>query len=140
MTRASLPCSAKLRNGDPCRSVATDREFCAYHAALAAQLGAEEVSELIAAMQRAVNDPQYRPPSWSSPRDIDDHAALITGVAGRRLEHDSFTEGSRVWVMTFQDDLLYRSRVFTSAEGALRYYGEHGVDLGIPGVDRGVIT
>jgi hypothetical protein len=44
MARASLPCSAKLRNGDPCRSVATDREFCAYHAALAAQLGAEEVS------------------------------------------------------------------------------------------------
>jgi hypothetical protein len=37
-------CSAKLRNGDPCRSVATDREFCAYHAALAAQLGPEEVS------------------------------------------------------------------------------------------------
>jgi hypothetical protein len=32
-------CSAKLRNGDPCRSVATDGEFCAYHAALAAELG-----------------------------------------------------------------------------------------------------
>jgi hypothetical protein len=29
-------CSAKLRNGDPCRSAANDGEFCAYHAALAA--------------------------------------------------------------------------------------------------------
>lgn len=37
-------CSAKLRNRDPCRSVATDGEFCAYHAALAAELGAEAVS------------------------------------------------------------------------------------------------
>jgi len=32
-------CSAKLRNGDPCRSVAADGEFCAYHVALAAELG-----------------------------------------------------------------------------------------------------
>ena len=88
-------------------------------------------TELISALERAVTDPRYRPPSWSSPRDIDDHAALITGVSGRRLDHDSFTEGSRVWVMTFQDDLLYRSRVFTKADQALRFYDEHGVDLGI---------
>jgi hypothetical protein len=32
-------CSARLRNGDPCRSVAIDNEFCAYHAALADDLG-----------------------------------------------------------------------------------------------------
>jgi hypothetical protein len=37
-------CSAKLRNGDPCRSVATDAEFCAYHATLAAELGPEVVA------------------------------------------------------------------------------------------------
>jgi hypothetical protein len=37
-------CSAKLRNGDPCRSAATDAEFCAYHAALAAELGSEVVA------------------------------------------------------------------------------------------------
>jgi len=39
MTRAL--CSAKLRNGDPCRSAATDGEFCAYHAAVATELGSE---------------------------------------------------------------------------------------------------
>ena len=32
-------CSAKLRDASPCRSVATDGEFCAYHAAMADQLG-----------------------------------------------------------------------------------------------------
>ena len=32
-------CSAKLRDGNPCRSVVTHDEFCAYHAALADQLG-----------------------------------------------------------------------------------------------------
>lgn len=37
-------CSAKLRDGAPSRSVATNGEFCAYHAALAAELGAEPVS------------------------------------------------------------------------------------------------
>lgn len=34
------PCSGNLRNGDTCRSVATDCDFCVHHAALAAQLGA----------------------------------------------------------------------------------------------------
>ena len=37
-------CSAKLRNGDPCRSVATHDEFCAYHAALADKLGDDVIA------------------------------------------------------------------------------------------------
>ena len=37
-------CSAKLRNGCPCRSVATDGVFCSYHAVLAAEPGAEAAS------------------------------------------------------------------------------------------------
>ena len=37
--RASSLCAAKLRSGDLCQSVATTGEFCAYHAALAADLG-----------------------------------------------------------------------------------------------------
>ena len=37
-------CSAKLRNGDPCRSVATDNRFCAYHTVLAAELGWDTVT------------------------------------------------------------------------------------------------
>ena len=88
-------------------------------------------TELVSAFQRAVDDSGYRPPSWSSARDIDEHAALITGVAGRRLEHRGLTEGSRAWVMTFRDGLLYRSRFFATANQALRCYREHGVDLGI---------
>jgi hypothetical protein len=38
------PCSAKLRNGDLCRSVATHDDFCAYHVALADELGVEVVA------------------------------------------------------------------------------------------------
>jgi hypothetical protein len=37
-------CSARLRNGDPCRSVASHDEFCAYHSALADELGHAVVS------------------------------------------------------------------------------------------------
>ena len=36
-------CAAKLRDASPCRSAATDGEFCAYHAAMADQLGSETV-------------------------------------------------------------------------------------------------
>ncbi len=36
-------CVAKLRDASPCRSVATDGEFCAYHAALADHLGPQAV-------------------------------------------------------------------------------------------------
>ena len=38
-------CSARLRDGDPCRSVATHDEFCAYHAALADELGSGVVAD-----------------------------------------------------------------------------------------------
>jgi hypothetical protein len=37
-------CSARLRNGDLCRSVATHEEFCAYHAALADELGHDAIA------------------------------------------------------------------------------------------------
>ena len=99
----------------------------------AVMAGDESLSgmELVSAFRRAVDDPGYRPPSWSSARDIDEHAALITGVAGRRLEHRGLSEGSRAWVMTFRDDLLYRSRFFATVDEALRCYQEHGIDLGI---------
>jgi hypothetical protein len=38
-------CRAKLRDGSDCRSVATDEGFCAYHAAMADQLGPETVAK-----------------------------------------------------------------------------------------------
>jgi hypothetical protein len=99
----------------------------------AVMAGDESLSgmELVSAFRRAVDDPGYRPPSWSSARDIDEHAALITGVAGRRLEHRGLSEGSRAWVMSFRDDLLYRSRVFATVEEALCCYEEQGVNLGV---------
>ncbi len=37
-------CSARLRNGDRCRSVAINNEFCGYHAALADELGSDVVA------------------------------------------------------------------------------------------------
>ena len=37
-------CSARLRNGEPCCSVATHDGFCPYHAALADELGADVVA------------------------------------------------------------------------------------------------
>ena len=44
MSVSAALCSAKLRDGTPCRSVATHTEFCAYHAALADELGLDVVT------------------------------------------------------------------------------------------------
>ncbi len=43
MSVASALCSAKLRDGGPCRSVATADDLCAYHSQLAEELGRERV-------------------------------------------------------------------------------------------------
>jgi hypothetical protein len=43
MSVSAALCSAKLRNGSHCRSVATDGDLCAYHAQLAAKLGRDRV-------------------------------------------------------------------------------------------------
>jgi hypothetical protein len=40
---AGATCAAKLRDGSQCRSAATHAEFCAYHAAMAEQLGQDMV-------------------------------------------------------------------------------------------------
>ena len=44
MSVSAALCSVKLRDGNPCRSVATHDEFCAYHAALADELGHDVVA------------------------------------------------------------------------------------------------
>jgi hypothetical protein len=44
MSLSAALCRAKLRDGNPCRSVATHDEFCAYHAALTDELGNEVVA------------------------------------------------------------------------------------------------
>ena len=50
-------CSAKLRNSDPSRSVATDGEFSAYHAAPAAELGPQGVANGSHAWTRNARQP-----------------------------------------------------------------------------------
>ena len=50
LIHAGAPCSAKLRNGGQCRSVATDAGFCAYHGALAAELGSADKRATFARM------------------------------------------------------------------------------------------
>ena len=45
MSVTAALCCAKLRDGSACRSVATDEGFCAYHAAMASELGADAVIE-----------------------------------------------------------------------------------------------
>jgi hypothetical protein len=62
---------------------------------------------------------------------IDDHAALVTGRIRFPLPAGGFGEGQRTWLLTYKDDLLYRTCAFTSPAKARAAYAEHGLDLGI---------
>ena len=82
-------CSARLRNGDPCRSVATHNEFCAYHAALADEAGDAVVAngdhtKKRNARQRepviAESEPLELKPSSTSPPSAVRPALALTAV------------------------------------------------------------
>jgi predicted ATPase/class 3 adenylate cyclase len=61
-------CSARLRNGDPCRSVATRNEFCAYHAAVADELIVEELGIEPSLPLRALEQAMLRHDAVLQPR------------------------------------------------------------------------
>jgi hypothetical protein len=89
MSVSAALCSARLRNGDPCRSVATRNEFCAYHAALAGQLGSGIVANGDPLKKRnarqhvpviAESEPLELKPSSTSPPSAVRPALALTAV------------------------------------------------------------
>ena len=61
---------------------------------------------------------------------IDDHAAMV--IASLRHETRMGVAHDQVcWVLTFKDDLVFRSSDYTSEAAARSAYTEHGIDLGI---------
>lgn len=62
---------------------------------------------------------------------IDDVACLVTGRIRYPLPGGGFGEGSRTWILTYKDGLLFRSCAYTNAAKARAAYTAHGVTLGI---------
>ncbi len=62
---------------------------------------------------------------------IDESAALVSAQLRYPLEHGGMADGHRYWVITFKDDLVYRTCFYRSEAEARTAYDEHGLDLGI---------
>ena len=61
---------------------------------------------------------------------IDDHAIMV--IASLRHENSMGVAHDQVcWLLTFKDDLVFRSRDYPSEQTARSAYAEHGLELGI---------
>jgi hypothetical protein len=68
---------------------------------------------------------------------IDDSAVLASGRLRYRLESGGFADSARTWIVTFKDDLVWRTDYFHSEPDAVHAYEEHGIDLGIDATQSG---
>jgi hypothetical protein len=61
---------------------------------------------------------------------IDDHAIIVS--APLRYENEvGVAHDQKTWLLTFKDDLVYRSCDDSSEEAARAAYAAHGIDIGI---------
>ena len=62
---------------------------------------------------------------------IDDHAVIVSAHLRYPDEDGGVVYAPKSWVLTFKDDLLYRSRAYPSPDRARAAYRRHGVELGM---------
>ena len=62
---------------------------------------------------------------------IDDAAVVVSGQLRYPLEHGGIADSPKVWLLTFEDDLVYRSRAYRSVTEAREAYERHGIGLGL---------
>ena len=106
-----------------------------YHdEALLSTLAAQQVivppDELIRILTQVTAETIYEVDEMTS-RAIDDDAVIVTGRIRYPLAAGGFAEGNRAWLLTFKDDLLFRTCAYTTAAKARAAYAAHGIDLGI---------
>ena len=62
---------------------------------------------------------------------IDDHAAIVTAPLRYPLEQGGIAHDEKTWLLTFKDELVYRSMAYDSQASARAAYAEHGISLGL---------
>jgi hypothetical protein len=89
-------------------------------------LGPDELMEVFAHLDETV----YLVGKEQRVVPIDDHAIMV--IASLRHESRMGVAHDQVcWLLTYKDDLVYRSCDFTSETAARAAYAEHGIELGI---------
>jgi hypothetical protein len=108
------------------RSLYHDEALLRTIAAQRQVLGPDELMEVFAHLK----DTAYLVGKEQRIIPIDDHAAMV--IASLRHEtHMGFAHDQVCWVLTFKDDLVFRSADYTSEAAARSAYTDHGIDLGI---------
>jgi ketosteroid isomerase-like protein len=64
---------------------------------------------------------------------IDDDAVIVSGPLRYPQESGDTAYAAKSWILTFKDELVYRSNSYASPERARRAYLQYGIDLGITG-------
>jgi hypothetical protein len=108
------------------RSLYHDEALLRTIAAQRQVLGPDELMEVFAHLK----DTAYLVGKEQRIIPIDDHAAMV--IASLRHEtHMGVAHDQVCWVLTFKDDLVFRSADYTSEAAARSAYTDHGIDLGI---------
>ncbi len=66
---------------------------------------------------------------------IDDHAVIVVAPLRYEPSAGGIAHSSRAWLLTFKDELVYRSRDFHDEQEARDAYALHGIDLGVTTTD-----
>jgi ketosteroid isomerase-like protein len=97
------------------------------------------VDALIAELKRASEDTWYSVKTTKAVV-VDEQAVIFVGRMRRSVPGGGFEDAGHVWMFTVRDDLIYRQRVYGTAEEASAAYRELGVGLGIDGPLPSVAT
>lgn len=62
---------------------------------------------------------------------VDDDAVMVSARLRYQPASGGMADVKRVWLLTFKDGLVYRSRYYRSETEALAAYAAHGIGLGL---------
>jgi hypothetical protein len=86
--------------------------------------------EIIAELERASDDFVYSVSSTAT-EPLDEHAVVITGRMRRRLPLGGLEDAPHVWLLTVQEELIYRQAVYRDRDEAADAYLRLGPGLGV---------
>ena len=122
----ALAAAFNARQWDAVRSLYHDDALLRTVAARHKVLGPDELMEVFAGLDKTA----YLIGSEQQVVPVDDDAVIV--MASLRYEHNrGVAHDQKCWLLTFKDDLVFRSCDYPTEVAARAAYAEHGIDLGI---------
>jgi hypothetical protein len=122
----ALATAFNARRWDEVRSLYHDDALLCTVAAKHRVLGPDELMEVFADLDKTA----YLIGAEQQVVPIDDHAVIV--MAPLRYEHGrGVAHDQKCWLLTFKDDLVFRTSDYPSEAVARAAYAEHGIDIGL---------